>query len=248
MEYVQDGDRVTVRRFVSGTRSRMETKYDGQTFVNIQLGDAAGTMYVLMPEQKRAMKMSLSAMQGTTTSETDSGADTGTGALPTAAADPSMELVGTETVNGRPARKYRVDMPDADGFVWLDADREVPLRMEAGGQVFDMKNYDFAPVPEELFQVPKEYEVTDLDQMMEQMKKSVSTSGMAARGVAGAAGARLGGAAGSQFGATAGAAIGGALGGPIGAMIGSFLGGSFGKKAGSKVGGAAAGAAAGVIP
>ena len=233
MEYVLDGERVTMRRYIDGTRSRMETTIDGETFITIELGDAAGTTYVLMPEERRAMKMTRAGQNA---------ANDAPGASPATAANvPPMELVGNETVDGKSARKYRVQTPEGEGFVWLDVDREVPLRMESAGMRIDMKNYDFSPLAPELFLVPRGYEVMDVDQMM----RSASLGSMALRGAAGAAGARGGAAAGSQLGAAAGASIGGALGGPIGSMIGSFLGQQFGKKAGQKVGAAAAGA---VIP
>jgi hypothetical protein len=238
MEFVEDGERVTMRRYIDGPRSRIETVLDGETFITIELGDAAGTTYVLMPEQKQAMKMT-AAGTGRPVAPAPAAADSPSG--DPAAGDLPLELVATETIDGKAARKYRVRTAEGDGFVWLDVERELPLRMESGGQTIDMKNYDFAPQPPELFQVPKGYEVTDLDQMM----RSAGISGMALRGAVGAAGAQAGAAAGGGFGASVGASLGGAVGGPIGAMIGGFLGQSLGKKAGQKAGAAAAGA---VVP
>jgi hypothetical protein len=238
MEFTQDGERITMRRYVDGARSRIETAFDGQTYITIELGDAAGTTYILMPEEKQAMKTTAASSHAVNTS--GSAATPENPSVAAASSAPPMELVGTETIDGKSARKYRIKMPEGEGFVWLDVERELPLRMESGDQTVDMKNYDFAPLPAELFQVPKGYDVIDLDQLMRQS----SASSMILRGAVGAVGTSAGASAGSQLGASAGASIGGAVGGPIGAMIGSFLGQHLGKKAGQKAGAAAAG----VIP
>lgn len=240
MTVEQDGQRHTWRRYVSGTRTRMEVEFDGQKFITVELGDAAGTTYTLMPGDKRAMKMTMAATatpgRGRETPPVPPAASNGVDDMP------PMELLGAESINGKRAQKYLVKMAEGDGFIWLEDGTELPLRMQSGGTTVEMTHYDFTTPGPELFQVPKGYEVMDMDRMM----RSMSAGGLMARGALGMATGRLGAAAGGSLGGAAGAAIGSAFGGPIGAMVGQFLGNHFGKKAGQKVGqktGAAAGGA-----
>jgi hypothetical protein len=137
-----------------------------------------------------------------------------------------MELVGTDIIDGKPAQKYAVRMGDGTGFVWLDASTELPVRMEADGMRVEMRDYDFSPPAPELFELPKGYEVVDLNQMM----RSFSPGRMAIGGVAGALGGQLGGDAGGGIGAT----IGGAFGGPLGSMVGRFIGQRIGRALGRR--------------
>jgi hypothetical protein len=233
MHIDQDGQRSVMRRYVDGARSRMETEIDGQKFIVIQLGDGPGTTYTLMPESRMAMKMTQQATARVSEAARDS-----TPADASAAAgqdEAAMERVGTETIDGATTEKYRVRMADADGFIWLDANSQHPVRMEAGGAVVALRNYDFSKPADDLFQVPKGYEVADVDEMM----RSFSPGRMIARGLVGGVGSNLGGQFGASLGGSLGASIGGAVGGPIGAMVGQFLGQHFGKKAGTKAGAAA---------
>ena len=159
MHIDQDGERYVIRQYVDGARSRMETEFEGEKFIVIQLGDGPGTTYTLMPESRMAMKMTQQAaapVSGAVRESMPAGASAGAGQ-----GDAAMELVGTETIEGLTAHKYRVRMPNVDGWVWLDANSQQPLRMEAGGAVVALRNYDFSKPPDDMFQVPKGYAVTD---------------------------------------------------------------------------------------
>jgi hypothetical protein len=222
MHIEQDGERTVIRRWVDGSRSRMEIDNDGETYVVIQPGDAAGTTYTIVPSMKRVVKSTLpqEAMTPPTTSS----------AATTQTPDEGLELVGTETIDGRSVHKYRVKMPDGDGFIWSDASTELPVRMEAGGSRVEMRNYEFTRPAPELFQLPKGYEVMDLDQVA----KSFTAARMVAGGLASGYAAR----AGESAGGNVGAGVGGALGGPIGAMVGQFIGKKIGKAVAQKAAGA----------
>jgi hypothetical protein len=225
MQIEHDGERMVMRRYVDGNRSRMEIDNDGETYVVIEAGDAARTTYTIVPSMKRVMKSTLpqSAAAPTTATAGSAPATPGT-------SEEGLELVGTETIDGRSTQKYRVKMPDSDGFIWVDPSTELPIRMEAGGSRVDMRNYDFSKPAPELFQLPKGYEVMDLDQMA----KSFSAARMVAGGMAGGYAAQAGG----NLGGNLGAGIGGALGGPIGSMVGRFVGQKIGSALGKKAAGA----------
>jgi hypothetical protein len=223
MQIEQNGERMVMRRYVDGSRSRVEIDNDGETLVVIEAGDAARTTYTIVPSMKRVMKSTQPQ------DATSMPAPPGGSAQAPVAANEGLELVGTETIDGRPTEKYRVKMPDSEGFIWVDPASQLPIRMEAGDSRVDMRNYDFTKPAPELFQIPKGYEVMDLNQMMKGFGARMVVGGLAG-GYASQAGGNLGG--------NIGAGIGGAFGGPLGSMIGRFVG----QKIGSALGGKAAGA------
>jgi hypothetical protein len=214
-----EGERLVMRRYVDGNRTRTEFDSDGETFVTIEAGDAARTTYTIVPSMKRVIKSTLPPDAGP--APVPASAET----MPDGAHD-GLDHVGTETVDGRPAEKYRVNMPDGDGFLWIDPSTDLPVRMEAGGSRVDMRNYDFSQPAPALFEIPKDYEVMDLDAMM----KGLSPARMVAGGLAGAYAAQAGG----NLGGSLGAGIGSAFGGPLGSMVGRFLGQKVGRALGQK--------------
>jgi outer membrane lipoprotein-sorting protein len=227
MVMTREGETYTIRRAVDGPKSRMDFSADGQQMSQILLGDDAGTTYMLMPSEKRAIKQSLAASQ-----KQVPGKKLEEKAEPEAQG--RVELLGRETVDGRPADKYRVVTGEGSGLMWIDAERNLPLRMEAEGAVVQFKNYEFGPQKPELFLPPKGWEVMDMDEMMKGMPQGMpGMGGMVpgmTKGVAGAYGGGMGG--------VMGEALGGALGGPVGSMIGQYVG----QRVGSKIGESAAGA------
>lgn len=159
MHAERDGQRYVMRRYVDGPRSRMEAEVDGQKMVIIDLGDAQGTTYMLMPTMKRAMKSSTASLQANS-----GGGNDGT---PTPEqAEAAVELLGTERLGGKTAEKYRVTMPEGTGLMWIEASTQLPLRMEAEGMAVEMKDYNFSRPSRELFEVPKGYDLLDMDQML----------------------------------------------------------------------------------
>ena len=220
MHVEHNGEPLVMRRYVDGGRSRTEIDTDGEKFVVIEVGDTGNTTYTLMPSMKRAMKSSLPRTT----------APPSPGSAPELESDGTMEFVGTETIDGRNTEKYQVSMPEGHGFLWIDPSTQLPMRMESGGARVEMRNYDFSRPSADLFEVPKGYEIVDMNQLM----KSFTPGRMIAGGVAGSVGGRMGG----ELGGNIGAGIGGAFGGPIGAMVGRYLGQRLGRKAGQKAGAA----------
>ena len=233
MEY--EGEKMTMRRIVDHDRTRMDMKAKGQTFSQIQLNDEAGTTYMLMHDEKRAMKQTRATMEkmiakqgGKVPEKVDTQAVEAEGRA-------SVELLGREKIDGVQTDKYKVATPEGDGLMWVDAEKNLPVRMEAQGSKVDFKNYDFEPQPASVFEVPKGYEVMDMDEMMKKMPAGMGAMGM---GMAGGMAKGYAGQMGGQMGGSLGASFGAAVGGPIGAMIGQYVG----SKIGEKVGTAAAGA------
>jgi hypothetical protein len=221
-----DGKKIEMYRRLDHGTMRTDMNVDGRAMTIIELGDEKGTSYMLMPEQKRAMKQSRAGMAGT--APTDS----------TVAAEPEakVENLGDDSVDGVAARKLRWTTDQGAVLAWFDKASGAPLRMEsdAGGKhtVMSWQDRKAGPQPEERFAVPKDYQVTDMDEMMKQMKGMGGMGGLGLMGKGMAGG--MAGSLGSTMGGNLGASLGGAVGGPIGSLAGRFIGGKIGGALGHK--------------
>lgn len=247
------GETFTMKRFISGERVRTEIAADGQNIVMIELGDEAGTNYTLMPGEKRAMKMSRAKMMEAASGMAPEAAAKDEGAPP----DAKIEPLGDDTINGVAAKKYRITSDGGTVLAWFDAATSAPLRMaskvEGKDSVIEWKNLNVAPQPAKLYEIPKGFEVTDMDEMMAKMKSMKGGPGMGGMGAldglagmaglpsAGGMGGGLSGMAqgagqsfGSEMGSSLGGTLGASFGGPLGSMAGSYLGGKVGGWLGAK--------------
>ncbi|TMQ59369.1 MAG: hypothetical protein E6K76_04685 [Candidatus Eisenbacteria bacterium] len=240
-----DGKSVTMKRFLDHGKIRTEIAAEGHQFIMIEVGDAKGTMYTLMPDEKRAMKQSRQAAEAASAKVKAKPEKLGEAEGNEAPPDVKAEDLGEEKLDGIVARKLRMAYgKEGDVLGWFDKATGAPLRMESlvEGEkaTLEWKNRKVEPQPAELFAVPKGYEVTDMDEMMAKMGT------MGAMGAVGGVGAMAKGMAGgmvqgmgSNLGGSLGSALGGSLGGPLGAMAGQFVGGKiggmFGKKAANAI-------------
>jgi outer membrane lipoprotein-sorting protein len=239
--YETDGKTIVMDRKVDHGKLRTDMAVDGMKMTMIETGDEKGTSYMVMPDQKRAMKQSRQAMEGMAKSPLppDSTAQ--------GAADYQVEDLGEETIDGVVTKKLRLVSADGDALTWFDKASGAPVRMESKAEgkavVLSWKNRKVEPQPEALFTVPKEYEVMDMDEMRSKMG---GMGGMAGMGGAGALGGLMGkGKAGGMAGGMAGGLAGGMgsnLGGGLGGMLGGSIGGPLGSIAGRYIGGKIGGA------
>jgi len=226
-----DGKTMTMSRSIDAGRMRTEMNVDGKQFTMIELGDEKSTSIILMPDQKRAMKQSRAGSE-----EMMAKAHLKAAAPDTVAGTPpgfTVEDLGTEKLGDASARKLRLTSEGNAMLMWVDPVSGAPLRMEGSNEgkpvVMEWKNRKAAPQPAANFEVPKDYELTDMDAMMKSMGAMGAMGGMAkgmAGGMAGSMGSSLGGQLGGQ--------LGGAIGGPIGALAGHYLGGKIGGMLGHK--------------
>jgi hypothetical protein len=231
---------LVMKRFVDQGHVRTEMAMQGQDMVTIETGDEKGTMYTVMPKEKRAIKQSresIAAMAGDAAAP--EARATGAGAGPPA--DMKIEDLGDETRDGRAVKKLRLTVPEGAALAWFDKATGAPVRMESNVEgkptSIEWKNLVVAPQPAKLFEVPKGYEVTDMDEMMAKMK-SMGGMGGALKGAMGGMAQGFGQNMGASFGSGLGGSLGGALGGPLGAVAGQYLGGKIGGAIGKKAAGA----------
>ena len=223
-----DGKTIVMKRSIDGARMRTELSTDGQDMVLVELGDEKGTMYTIMPSDKRAMKQSREAM------EKAAGPKSSADSAAVAPADYTIEDLGEETLGGVVAHKLRVKAEGSDVLAWFDKTSGAPLRMESKvdgkDSVIEWKNRKAGPQPAANFEIPKGYEVTDMDEMMSKMG-AMGGMGAMAKGMAGGmAGSMLGG-----MGSSLGGQLGGMLGGPLGSIAGQYIGGKIGHALAHKV-------------
>jgi hypothetical protein len=228
---------MTMKRFVDHGQIRTEMASEGQQFVMLETGDSKGTSYMLMPDEKRAMKQSREAMAETASKAGVKSKKEGeAGAKSAAPPDVQVEDLGDATLDGAAVKKLRMTYEGGDVLGWFDKATGAPVRMEGlvDGEksTIEWKNREMEPQPAELFAVPKNYEVTDMDEMMKKMGAMGGMGGLGgmAKGMAGGMVQGMG----SNLGGSLGSALGGSLGGPLGAAAGQFLGGKIGGMLGKK--------------
>lgn len=75
--------------------------------------------------------------------------------------DGKWELLGNDTIDGKPAHKYKVTrnatLAGQAPYVaaWLSADGKTPLRMEDGDTILKFSDYAVGPQDTKLFETPK---------------------------------------------------------------------------------------------
>jgi len=237
-----EGKAITMKRFVDHGRSRTEMTSDGQSFVMMEMGDEKGTSYIVMPDEKRAMKQSSQGMSKASKEVADATkkAKEAKSAPPP---DIQAEDLGEETLDGHAVKKVRMKYgKDAQEVMgWFDRQTGAPVRMESSvdgkKSVIEWKNRKVEPQPAELFAVPKGYEVTDMDEMMKKMGSMGGGMPMGGMGVGSMAKGMAGGMVqgmGQNFGASLGSTLGASIGGPLGGIAGQFIGGKIGGMIGKK--------------
>lgn len=238
------GQNLTMKRFIDGNRIRSEMNAEGQDIVMIEMGDEKETTVTLMPGEKRAIKQTRAAMVAVAPEEAAKQEQ----AAAEEVAEVKVDDLGEETLDGRTVKKLRFQMAEGQTLAWFDKTTGAPVKMESEAQgqksAIEWKNFSPGPQPAKLFDVPKGYEVMDMDEMMAKMKTMQGKPGMGAMmGAMGGMGGGMGGGAtgmakgyasgmaqnfGSTMGGSFGASLGGALGGPLGAIAGQYIGGKIG--------------------
>ncbi len=239
---------MVMKRFIDHGRIRTEMNASGMDVVMIEMGDARGTSLTLMPKEKRAIKQSREGMASQMGDQAKAGVKGAESeGAPQAPPDMRVEDLGDETLDGKPVKKVRISQPEGSSLGWFDKVTGAPVRMEGtvDGEtaVIEWKDYKVAPQPAKLFEAPKEYDLTDMDEMLSKMKDMggpgamkgmmggmPGMGGMGVKGMMGGMGQSLGGNLGGSLGGT----LGGALGGPLGALAGQYLGGKVGGMIGRK--------------
>jgi hypothetical protein len=231
-----EGLDLTMKRSIDHGRIRTDMTTGDQQFTMIELGDEKGTTLVLMPEQKMAMKQTRAGMEEAM-KKVKKQAKEEAEAQVAAAPELKIEDLGDEAIEGHTAKKIRFVSDQGPVLGWFDKESGAPMRFESTIEgkksTIEWKNLKPGPQPAELFEVPKGYEVQDMDEMMKSMG---GMSGVGGMGMAMAGGMASGYAQnmGSSMGASLGGTLGASFGGPIGMIAGQYIGGKIGGMVGKK--------------
>lgn len=245
-----DGKTFTMKRFIDNAKVRTEISAEGQNLVMIEAGDEKGTTYNVMPDQKMAIKQTAGTMASAMKAAHQELPKPKAAAV-SAPEGYKVEDLGDEAVDGKTLKKLRFTGGEGSALGWFDKATGAPARMEtdANGKKssIEWKNLKAGPQPAELFTVPKEYKVTDMDEMIAKMNSMQGASGMGSmvkgmgQGMVGGMGQNFGQSMGSSLGSKLGASFGGPLGAVAGQYIGGKIGGMIGKKVADTVTGAGSG-------
>ncbi len=238
-----EGKTITMKRAIDQGKLRTEMSADGQNMVMIELGDEKGTTLTLMPDRKEAMKQSRAGLNEMTGGRTKK-AEAAHAAEPAASSGPppdmKIEDLGDDKVRDAAARKLRLTSSDGTVLAWFEKATGAPLRMESKAEgknaVIEWKNRKAAPQAASLFEIPKGYKTTDMDEMTAQMKSMGGVTG-SMKGMASGMISGMTQNMGQSMGASFGSSLGASLGGPLGAVAGQYIGGKIGGMIGKKVGG-----------
>lgn len=148
------GMTMTGKAFAKGSKMRQEMSVSGMNTVTL-IDSTTKVAYTLMPDQKLAMKVDFSKIQGSS-----SPTDQVTG-MPA-----SAKAAGSDTVDGKSTTVYEYTQDSSTGKLWIWTEKAVPLKAEfsaAGSKaVMTFSNYQFGALDPGLFEVPSGYRTIDM--------------------------------------------------------------------------------------
>jgi hypothetical protein len=147
----------TTKMFMKQKKMRMEMSAQGQNVVTFADLDKQ-TVYMYMPDQKSAIKMSLSNVPKAVTEEA------------TNITSKSPVISGTETIDGKTCLVITYSDAGATVKSWIWKDKGLPVRSEVtakdGTIVTEFKNFDFSTLDDSLFELPADAKIMDMGGMI----------------------------------------------------------------------------------
>ena len=143
------------KAYVKGSRMRQEMDLGGIKMVTL-MDFSKKVAYTLLPDGKTATKMDLSA---TAAASSQTPGDQ-VSSLPADA-----KVIGTETVDGKPATIIQVTVGGYTQKYWVWTERGLPLKLEmntgSGLVTAQFSNYKFGPQADNLFELPAGVQITE---------------------------------------------------------------------------------------
>jgi len=144
---------VTQKIEVKGNKMRIETTQEGQTQI-ILIDYDARTMYVYMPEENMAMKMTFNPPAKSAVEEVQS------------VADYNPTVVGTETIDGKVCLVVEYTVEGAATKMWIWEEHAFPIRVEVttaeGKTIVEYKNIAFVDIPDSEFELPAGVQIIEM--------------------------------------------------------------------------------------
>ena len=246
MEVKSQGETFMLHRAVSNGRTRSEMELpNGQQIIVLEVGDEAGTVYTLLPEQKMGIKQT-SATTDALAQELEEerfDAEFDAAEEEVAIAPAQIKHMKEQTVDGVDCNLYAITLDGHTACTWNDVKTQRPVRMQSEDGRITWKNYQAEAQDEELFQIPADYEIQDMDVLVEELNTAGMGSmveevpGPGGMNAWGGNGMGLGIAAqlGTGLGEGFDTGMGGALDGTLGVMAAQYLPGTVGEMFGRGV-------------
>lgn len=149
---IPNGPKMTNKMFVSGQKSRMESKMGGQQMVMITRLDKR-IAYHVMPSQKSYMEMQLPPQAPKTFGPP---------------ADATWQDLGSEKIDGVDCEKYEATIqPEGAAqpikmMHWIRKDNQTIMRVSSNGTITDWKNLKIGKQDTSLFEVPSDYKAMEM--------------------------------------------------------------------------------------
>ena len=141
---------------VKGNKMRTEMSQEGQTQI-ILIDFDARTMYMYMPEENVAMKVTFNPPAKSAVEEAQS------------VADYNPTVVGTETVDGKVCLVVEYTVEGAATKMWIWEEHAFPIRVEVttaeGKTTVEYKNIEFVDIPDSEFELPPGVEIIEVPGM-----------------------------------------------------------------------------------
>jgi hypothetical protein len=248
MEVKSEGETFLLHRAVSQGRTRSEMELpNGQHIIVLEMGDEAGTVYTLLPEQKMGIKQTSAATDAVVQELEEERLDAEFDSVEEEVTMEPAQIkhMKEQTVDGVDCNLYAITLDGHTACTWNDVKTQRPVRMQSEDGRITWKNYRARSQDEELFQVPADYEIQDMDVLVEELNTAGMGSmveevpGPGGMNAWGGNGMGLGIAAqlGTGLGEGFDTGMGGALDGTLGAMAAQYLPGTVGQMFGRGING-----------
>jgi hypothetical protein len=240
MEVKSKGETHVLHQAVSMGRVRTEMELpNGQQLIVLEMGDEAGTVYTLFPDQAVGIKQT-SATKQALAEAIDPERNVSRDAVQEENGSEPAQIkhMKRETVDGISCNLYAITQGGHTACTWNDVKTQRPVRMESEDGRITWKNYRVAPQKEELFQIPAGIQIEDMGVWIEEMH--AAGMGSMLQAVAGwrdASSENANETWESGWDAGLDPGMGGALDGTLGAIAGQYLGGTVGEMFGREVAG-----------
>lgn len=143
-----DSSGATGKMYMSKGRMRTDTKMGPVTSITI-FDMAKKTGYSIMPAQKMYMEMKMPE-NAPTANATSTGNPCATAAM-------TCKQGASEMVNGRSATKWEITSGGTTTSTWIDDKLKIPVKTEAAGHTWELKNIQEGSQPDSLFELPAGY-------------------------------------------------------------------------------------------
>lgn len=144
---------MTVKVWLKDEKMKTESTMEGQTAINI-VDHEAQTMYMYIPEQNMAFKVTYEQAQGSPVEET------------LAISHYQPRNLGTETIDGKVCMVVEYTVQDVNTKMWIWEEHGFPIKVvtvtDQGTTTIEYKNIQFTSIPDSEFQLPLGVEIMDL--------------------------------------------------------------------------------------